>query len=465
MTSPHSFYNPNMPPRIAFVSTCRGRLQHLRQTLPKNIWDNVDYPNSIFVVLGYGDPELDDYMHTFELAMDSGQLAYYRMDRTGPFRMAHAKNVAHRCGILEGADILVNIDADNFTGAGFATYVAQQFSQHREERIFLWSRMIQGQFRRGISGRIAVTSNAFLLAGGYDEKFENWGPDDKDFNIRLQRLGYAPVEIDPKFLDAMSHNDKMRFKEYPHAAATKSHYHHFKKEDSCDAIANFGQVGCGVVFRNFDSDPISVAPIPTRIFGIGMHKTATTSLYLALRELGFDSAHWLSAKWAKTIWREMTSAGKSLTLEQHYAMSDLPFSLLMRRLDEAYPGSKFILTMLSEEAWIKAVELHWDPSHNPYRGGWDSDPFTNRVHSILYGRPDFDRETMLARYRHHNMDVLAYFAGRPDDLLVMNMSEGAGWKELCRFLGKPIPGGPYPHGNNDADLAARRHWIHATGEI
>ena len=40
--------------------------------------------------------------------------------------MAHAKNMAHRLGIIEGADILCNLDADNFTGPGFASYIAEQ---------------------------------------------------------------------------------------------------------------------------------------------------------------------------------------------------------------------------------------------------------------------------------------------------------------------------------------------------
>jgi hypothetical protein len=117
--------------------------------------------------------------------------------------------------------------------------------------------------------------------------------------------------------------------------------------------------------------------------------------------------------------------------------------------------------MTNEDAWIKAAELHWDASHNPMRAYWDHDPFTNRIHSVLYGREDFDRETFVQRYRHHNADVLHYFRDRPDDLLVMNMSDGAGYPELCGFLGKPVPSRPYPHGNNDAELAKARHWIHA----
>ena len=41
--------------RIAFVTTCKGRVQHLRETLLRNINDNLDYPNCVFVVLSYGD--------------------------------------------------------------------------------------------------------------------------------------------------------------------------------------------------------------------------------------------------------------------------------------------------------------------------------------------------------------------------------------------------------------------------
>ena len=29
-------------------------------------------------------------------------------------------------------------------------------------------------------------------------------------------------------------------------------------------------------------------------------------------------------------------------------------------------------------------------------------------------------------------------------LLVMEMDKGAGWFELCNFLGKPMPAEPYP---------------------
>ena len=121
----------NSWPRIAFVSTCKGRLMHLRETLPKNIADNADYDNCVFVVLAYGDGDVCEYVRTFHGdAIASGRLVVYTY-RNGdaPFHVAHAKNIAARCGIRERADILVTLDADNFTGRGFAHFVADNFRE------------------------------------------------------------------------------------------------------------------------------------------------------------------------------------------------------------------------------------------------------------------------------------------------------------------------------------------------
>jgi hypothetical protein len=141
----------------------------------------------------------------------------------------------------------------------------------------------------------------------------------------------------------------------------------------------------------------------------------------------------------------MNQRGWSKTLEQHYALCDLPMTLLFRQLDKAYPGSKFVLTTREENGWLETVRKHYDPNFNEFRAGWDLDPFSHRCHQLLYGRTDFDEQTMLDRYRKHNKEVLAYFDERQQDLLVMPMDEGAGWSELCNFLGNlPIPRRPYP---------------------
>jgi hypothetical protein len=443
-----------MPPRIAFVTTCKGRTPHLRQTLPKNLADAASYPNAVFVVLDYGDADgLPAYVktaHSAELA--SGRLVYYRHDNGSTFHVAHAKNMAARCGMLEGAEILVTLDADNFTGAGFAQFVADALREPGvRPGVFLCPNyaliksLPHGALRpaRGYAGRLAVWTQTFVKAGGYDEVFNTWRGEDIDMNFRLQRMGYAMRHIDNRFLHAINHNAEMRFKEYPHAQQYENRQETKAIEARTETVVNAGQIGVGAVYRNFDAAQIWLSPLPTRVFGIGLHKTATNSLHEALKRLGLDSFHWGNGE-APQIWHEMCALGRSPTLEQRYALSDLPIPLLYQQLDRAYPGSKFILTVRNEADWLRSVERLWDARYNPTRWVWDVYPFSNTIHTALYGQRDFDAAVFLQRYRRHNAEVREYFAGRSGDLLVMDMDAGAGWQELCTFLRMPKPLEPYP---------------------
>jgi hypothetical protein len=437
-----------MLPSIAFCTTCKGRVQHLRATLPRNLADNADDRNARFVVLDYGDTEgLLDYLraeHGEDIRRQ--RVVVYSYPAPGSFRMAHAKNMAHRCGILEGADILVNMDADNYAAPGFAQWIAEAFGCSRDTLLWANAKSVVGRARQGLAGRTVVSADTFLKVGGFDEKYVAWAPEDEDFKSRVKRIAKNPQRIEDRFLYVIPHKDGLRFREYPEAKPTPEQEAQSLKEirDADHVVANSGRLGMGAVFKNFGtSKPIVLGPIATRIFGIGLHKTATTSLSRALSILGLDAAHWPSGSWVRDVWDEMNGQGRSLTLERHYALCDLPFPILYRQLDTAYPGSKFILTTRDERDWLRSVKRHWDPAYNKTRGDWDKWPISNRLHQALYGRKTFDSETMLYRYRQHNAEVREYFRNRPADLLDMNM-ERDGWPELCAFLGKQIPSAPYP---------------------
>jgi hypothetical protein len=445
--------------RVALCTTCKGRLPHLAETLPANLASEEGTPDVVFVVLDYNSRDgLADWVQTgMRHEMNLGRLVYYRFTEPTAFRMAHAKNLAHRLGLREGADVLVNVDADNFTMPGFVPYLREHFLNDLGS--FLWARMIKAgdgdgngtPMARGVSGRIAVTREQFLLAGGYNEKYTMWSPDDTDFKLRLRRLGFKPVEVDPRFLHAINHNDRMRFREYPQAGIVldvqnESHFDQLEKETT--TIANYGHCGEGVVYRNFDTHlPIELRPMPTRVFGIGFHKTGTSSLSVALRRLGYSCTHWPNAHWARRVYTDMTTAGTSLALEQTMAATDFPIAILFRQLDAAYPGSKFILTTRNEWDWLASVARHFSPE-NPHHETWNGDPFSHRLHNLVYGRRKFDESIFLARYRQHHTEVREYFRGRPGDLLEFDLGRGetpgAGWHELCGFLREPIPSEPFP---------------------
>ena len=419
---------------LIFATTCKNRVSHLERTLPRNLSDN---PSARFVVLDYGGT--DDLSR-----FSSSRVSVYRYPYPGPFRMAHAKNMAHRLGILEGASILVNLDADNFTGSGLADFLSTRV----HARTFYGPGVLKGRGRklRGCGGRIAVTPQQFLNAGGYDEKYETWASDDKDFSLRLTRIGYNGQEIPLCYLESIPHGDGVRFAEYPHLQASAGS-DELNIVESSTTVVNFGRIGCGEVTAQ--GSPIDLRPIPTRIFGIGLHRTGTNSLTTALRILGFDSTHWESPRRARRVWKEMKYTGRSAAIESHYAWSDLPIPLLYRQLDAAYSGSKFILTLRDETSWLQSVRNHWSYDRNPWRHTWDSDCFTHWVHEELYGQREFDAEVFRARYRRHTQEVMEYFRGRSDDLLVMH---DPSWPDLCRFLGTAIPPSPYPHEYKTRDV-------------
>jgi hypothetical protein len=444
---------------IVYATTCKGRSEHVKQTLPQNLADNPG-PDSKFVLLDYNSQDgLDEWLKATQMdAIRSGKLVTYFFPAPGAFKIAHAKNMAARCGLLEGADILVTLDADNFTGPNFDQFITKNLPQlggflcpdFGAIKVMPWGkegdRDPNRRPVRGFHGRLAIRAQDFIKMGGYDENYQMWGSEDIDMLGRLHRMNYTARHIDVCYLHPIPHGSDVRFKEYPEAKQFEGKWNMRQIDQRTETVVNYGKIGCGVVYRNFDPQPITLAPLPTRVFGIGLHKTGTTSLHRAFQILGYDSLHWGSGE-APLIWQEVNSAGRSKTLEKFYSACDLPIPLLYQQLDQAYPNSKFVLTIRSEEKWLTSVQRLWDSKYNPTRWEWDIWPISNQLHTALYGRPGFDAQTMLATYRRHNNEVQEYFKGC-DNLLVLNLESGRDilWEVLCDFLGEPIPvGQKFPH--------------------
>lgn len=450
-------------PRIGFATLCRGRTFHLKQTLPRNLADAKGYPNAVFIVLDYGSQDdLIPYLKANHAGdIERGRLVVYSLKGASQFKLAHGKNVAMRCAMLEGATLACMLDADNFSAPGFAQFISDSFREPGiRPGIFLCpdyqliKSLPHGALRpvRGYAGRLVVWSQTFVKVGGYCESFETWRGEDIDMNFRLQKAGYVMRHIPNNYLNAINHNAEVRFREYPHAQQQYENHGEIEViKARTETVVNYGRFGLGTVQRNFCDREIKLDPLPTRIFGIGLHKTATTSLHKALQLLGLDSFHW-GAGDAPLIWYEMLALGVSKTVEQWYALSDLPIPLLYEDLDRAYPGSKFILSVRNEVDWIRSVSRLWDHRYNPTRRLWDVYPFSHQIHTALYGRKDFDAVVFLQRYRRHNAQVKEYFKDRPEDLLILDIDTNPGWGALCRFLKLPVPYIPYPRSNQTPEL-------------
>ena len=166
-----------------------------------------------------------------------------------------------------------------------------------------------------------------------------------------------------------------------------------------------------------------------KIFCIGLSKTGTTSLMAALEMLGYASAHW---HYTRNVFR-YTTKGIKVRFDKftdHDAFGDTPIARIYPELDKKFANSKFILT-------VRDID-QWDKSFREMFGQGVEDKFSSRLHMDLYGTDNYDRDKCGSAFKKHNDQVLRYFKGREQDLLVMNISAGDGWVKLCQFLHKPI---------------------------
>jgi len=171
-----------------------------------------------------------------------------------------------------------------------------------------------------------------------------------------------------------------------------------------------------------------------RVFCIGWHKTGTSTLGAALLQLGY-SVLGCRLDMYEPLAASDISAPVALAGEFD-ALQDVPWAALFRELDKAYPGSRFILTVRDEDAWLASASRHFK----------DADI---HLHRWLYGNGRLwgNEDTYLERFRRHYAEVADYFANRPEQLLTLDMVGGDGWAELCQFLDEPVPARPFPHEN------------------
>lgn len=163
-----------------------------------------------------------------------------------------------------------------------------------------------------------------------------------------------------------------------------------------------------------------------KIFGIGLNKTGSHSLKAALEELGYTVVH--HPKISKLF----------ECAEKRDGIVDTPTSKFYQELDELYDDAKFILTIRDESEWINSCRAHWDKySERPGYG--------LEIREAIYGIVHFDEDVFKQVYREHVEEVTGYFAGRPGDLLIMNICDGDGYERLCPFLGHDILHQDFPH--------------------
>src|SRR5690554_1761579 len=163
-------------PTIAFVTTCKNRLDYLQRTLPQ--W-MAEEPDEIIVV-DYGCPQgAGDWVEA-----NWPRVKVVRVDDDPGFCVARARNQG---AAVAQAEWICFIDADVKVRPGWLEWMRANL---REDG-FYRAAPVDGVRTQETWGTVIVPRDAWRSVEGFDECFVGWGGEDADLYDRLVLAGYA----------------------------------------------------------------------------------------------------------------------------------------------------------------------------------------------------------------------------------------------------------------------------------
>ena len=161
-----------------------------------------------------------------------------------------------------------------------------------------------------------------------------------------------------------------------------------------------------------------------KIFIIGLPRTATTSVCLALLGLGFKTAH---------------NAYTQHAFTQAQVLADTPIFFDYQTLDKHFPNSKFIYLTREASLWIPSIkQLLQRMMVNLQRNDGGFNPHLKRCYSEVFSPLTADNieqdEFLLSCYQRHQQGVFDYFNQRKKDLLTLDVNDENSYQALLTFL-------------------------------
>ena len=161
-----------------------------------------------------------------------------------------------------------------------------------------------------------------------------------------------------------------------------------------------------------------------KIFIIGLPRTATTSVCLAMLEQGFKTAH---------------NAYTQDAFIQAQVLADTPIFCDYQKLDKHYVNSKFIYLTRAPEKWLPSIkQLLQRMIVNLQRTDGGFNPHLKRCYNEIFSPLNEENlnsdEFLLNCYNRHQQGIEAYFEDRTQDLLTIDVSDENSYMKMLAFL-------------------------------
>jgi glycosyltransferase involved in cell wall biosynthesis len=182
-------------PEICFITTCMGRLAHLRQSLGQAAAQR----DASCVVVDYSCPDrCGDWVER-----SHPQVKVVRRQGETRFHATVARNLGAQAA---DAAWLCFFDADVVLDPLFAEAVRPMLQTGCYYVASPWS--------KGLTGTMVCSRADFDRAGGYDEVIQGWGCEDTDLYARMRLLGIKRREFPAHMLRQLLHGDDLRVQFY-----------------------------------------------------------------------------------------------------------------------------------------------------------------------------------------------------------------------------------------------------------
>ncbi len=199
-----------------------------------------------------------------------------------------------------------------------------------------------------------------------------------------------------------------------------------------------------------------------QLIGVGLGRTGTMSLKLALEQLLGGTCHHMMEVFAHpdevAVWDEAMHdrpVDWHALLGDYSAIVDYPGAAVWRELVGAYPDAPVLLsTRSSAQTWYDSAAAtifesnKWEPTDDAGRLHRET---MNTMFDRSIGVPLDDAEGVMAAYEAHNAAVRAEIA--PERLF--EYQPGDGWAPLCAALNLPVPDAEFPHTNTREEFRER----------
>ncbi|WP_394204964.1 sulfotransferase family protein [Shewanella waksmanii] len=195
----------------------------------------------------------------------------------------------------------------------------------------------------------------------------------------------------------------------------------------------------------------------TKVFVIGLPRTGTTSMSIALLALGYKVAHQGFTQQTFALADAVTDAP---------CFSDYPY------LHQLYPNAKFIYLNRNIDAWVASMQMLLSkmlPHLHPQSGRFH--PVMKRSFEACFGvstcRDPLDEHHLRRCFAYHQQQVYEYFNIKNNELenhqfLEIDVSTPKDMSRLQQFLmaniANNIPN--FPHSNQGSDVAGWDEFRH-----